>query len=382
MLQRLMRTLAVSTATCVLFSACKKHTYSPDEPLQPTYSASVFIASQNKIFYALDPVSGARKWEINMHDNIFATPLVVGDKIYVAGESNDLVFTVDIKAAKLKDTIDLNPPDTLAGGIISSPVADGNSVYFGTTEGYLSAVPYNSKTPRWTVKLTAGIQASLALSSGNIIVATIDNKVHAVSTANGSVLWTTDLGTVGFGLFSSPLVSPPYIYVGSPDGNLYALDVNSGTIRWSFITQAQVLSSPIMYGGNVIIGSNDNYLYCIDTAAKQPRWMFKTNDRIISSPAAANQVVYIGSYDSHLYAVNIIDGTLKWKYQMGALVQSTPLVHNGTVYAASFDKHMYTFDTSGVLKWKYNINGPVQTSPVYYDLTRAYYPTITGSAAY
>jgi outer membrane protein assembly factor BamB len=110
--------------------------------------------------------------------------------------------------------------------------------------------------------------------------------------------------------------------------------------------------------------------------------MFKTNDRIISSPAAANQVVYIGSYDSHLYAVNIIDGTLKWKYQMGALVQSTPLVHNGTVYAASFDKHMYTFDTSGVLKWKYNINGPVQTSPVYYDLTRAYYPTITGSAAY
>jgi outer membrane protein assembly factor BamB len=92
--------------------------------------------------------------------------------------------------------------------------------------------------------------------------------------------------------------------------------------------------------------------------------------------------VYIGSYDSYLYAINILDGSIKWRFRTGGLIQSTVLAANGALYLGSFDKMIYKVDTSGTLKWKYNVSGVIETSPILYDMTKTYYPSITGLGQY
>jgi outer membrane protein assembly factor BamB len=41
------------------------------------------------------------------------------------------------------------------------------------------------------------------------------------------------------------------------DGNMYALHLEDGSLRWQFATGGPIESSPISYGGNIIFGSYD-----------------------------------------------------------------------------------------------------------------------------
>jgi outer membrane protein assembly factor BamB len=49
-------------------------------------------------------------------------------------------------------------------------------------------------------------------------------------------------------------VADGVVYVGSSDGNLYAVKASTGKIRWSFASGGQVLSSPVV-NGMVYFGS-------------------------------------------------------------------------------------------------------------------------------
>lgn len=378
MLQRWMKSLAVVGATCAIFASCKKHTYSPDEPLVEAYTPSVFTASQDRILYAIDPATGKAKWQYTLDENTIATPTVVGSNVFVPTLNSLYKFN-----AKSGERINTTYP---VGGVISSPITDGKTLFIATIVGKVYALDANTADPaqivKWTYDMQDSVLSSLMMYNGSIIAVTTKGKVQAINMTNGTPGWTSNLPTIPGGLQSSPVASGPYIYIGSPDYNLYALSVANGAQVWSFPTLGIIDGSPVAYGGNIIFGSADNYVYCVDSTAKTIRWKFKTSDRVLSTPAAYGQVVYVGGYDNYIYALNIIDGSIKWKYQTGALVQAATLATDGSVYTASFDKYLYKFDTSGILRWKYNVGGPIQTSPIYYDLSKAYYPSITGFGPY
>jgi outer membrane protein assembly factor BamB len=50
-------------------------------------------------------------------------------------------------------------------------------------------------------------------------------------------------------VISSPAVSAGTIYVGSTDGNLYAVDRESATLKWEFDAKSRITSSPAVSGG-------------------------------------------------------------------------------------------------------------------------------------
>ncbi|MBN8671745.1 MAG: PQQ-binding-like beta-propeller repeat protein [Chitinophagales bacterium] len=388
MLQRWMKSLAVVGATCAMFASCKKHTYSPDEPLVETNTPSVFTASQNKIMYAIDPSTGKYKWQRTLTANVIATPVIVGNYVYVASE--DSLYKFNAKSGKFIKAMYpihvVNPNLTRSlNKFYSSPVTDGKVLYIADIEGDVFAIqPKNDDEDevKWSYDAADSVKSSLIMYNGNIVVVTTKGAVKTVSMANGTGGWTSTLPTIDGGLKSSPVASGPYIYIGSPDYNLYALNVANGNVVWNFATDGAIDGSPVAYGGNIIFGSADNYVYCVDSTARTARWKFKTNDRVHSTPAAYGQVVYVGGYDAYIYALNIIDGSIKWKYQTGALIQASLLATDGSVYVSGFDKQMYKFDTSGKLRWRTDIGGPIQSSPVFYDLNKAYYPSITGFGPY
>ncbi len=161
---------------------------------------------------------------------------------------------------------------------------------------------------------------------------------------------------------SSPAIAQDRtIYVGSDDGNLYAINPN-GTLGWRFKTGDSIWSSPaIGYDGTVYVGSNDGNLYAINPNGTL-RWRFKTNGSVRSSPAIAqDRTIYVGSDDGNLYAINP-NGTLKWKFETGDAVVSSPAIDRyGRIYVGS--NRLYAINSNGTIFWKLDVWEAFKSSP-------------------
>ena len=179
-------------------------------------------------------------------------------------------------------------------------------------------------------------------------------------------------------VISSPAVVNGVAYVGSTDGNLYAIDAASGAQKWKFTSKAWEVSSPAVMAGVVYFLSYDGNFYALDAASGQVKWKFKTNgekhyagthlhylqpatesmpdpwDFYLSSPAVWNGTVYFGSSDGNIYALDAFSGALKWKFKTGDVVHSSPAIADGTLYIGSWDSYLYALDAaSGTEKWRF-----------------------------
>jgi len=155
------------------------------------------------------------------------------------------------------------------------------------------------------------------------------------------LLWSYETG--GW-VESSPTVSNGVLYVGSNDGNLYALDIATGNLKWKYTIGGEVSSSPAIYDGILYIHSNlqDKHIYAIDSDTGNLKWKFKTEmavDDVASSPVVVDGTVYVGSSDASdsvggsVYALDAYTGDLKWRFtkKFDTFV-SSPAVSGGFVY--------------------------------------------------
>jgi outer membrane protein assembly factor BamB len=215
------------------------------------------------------------------------------------------------------------------------------------------------------------------------------------------VKWTfkTDDPIIG-----SPAVVNGVVFFGSTDGNLYAVDEETGQVKWKYRTLAarQVTSSPALANGLVYFTGFDGVLYAVTADAGTLKWMFASEqerrfeakrlhgyapkaqtipdswDLYTSSPAVFNGRVYFGSGDGNVYALDGQGGAVRWKFATGDIVHASPAIANNTVYIGSWDSYLYALDAeTGVEKWRFKAgDDPVihnqqgfQSSPAVVDGT-------------
>ena len=123
-------------------------------------------------------------------------------------------------------------------------------------------------------------------------------------------------------------------------------DSDSGTEEWSFETEKYINSSPTVADETVYVGSDDGNLYAVDGATGIEEWSFETGGMVISSRRVVDGTVYIGSGAGTLYAVDAATGTEKWAFETGGLVKSSPTVADGTVYVGCSDYNLYAITAS------------------------------------
>lgn len=120
------------------------------------------------------------------------------------------------------------------------------------------------------------------------------------------------------------------------------------TPSWKFTTGGDVLASPIVVGRVMYIGSWDGNEYAIDLATHQQIWKQFLgismqskpcygggNIGVTSTAVVKNGVVYVGGGDGNMYALNAADGSVLWRHFMDAPPYynfSSPLVYNHRVY--------------------------------------------------
>jgi outer membrane protein assembly factor BamB len=179
-------------------------------------------------------------------------------------------------------------------------------------------------------------------------------------------------------VISSPAVSGGVVFVGSTDGNLYAIDRESGALTWKFETKNRITSSPAVSDSLVYFGAYDGIFYAVDAASGQLKWKFQTGgerrfsakhihgaqpaaetmpdpwDCYLSSPVVWHGAVYFGSGDGSVYALNAASGALNWKFKTGDVVHASPAIADGTLFIGSWDSYFYALDAArGKEKWRF-----------------------------
>ena len=215
---------------------------------------------------------------------------------------------------------------------------------------------------------------------------------YSTSTAptTNQTLWTYKTGGH---VDSCPAVVNGIVYVGSEDGNVYALNATTGELAWKYKTGSGVDSSPAVVNDTVYVGSEDDYVYALNATTGALLWKYKTGDAVESSPAVIGGVVYVGSDDDNVYAMNASIGTLIWNYTTYGPVHSSPALAKGMVYVSSTAPSLFVQDgityalnaSTGTLVWNYTApnnglkgwmtNSPVTAGGVVFVTAYYYAPT-------
>lgn len=259
---------------------------------------------------------------------------------------------------------------------------------------YTGSAPREFHRIKWKFPTGDRIVSSPVIQDKTLYFGGDDGNVYAVDAETGRQIWKR---ATGGPVSSTPAVANGIVYVGSYDGKFYALDAHTGALKWKFATDGErrfeakglhgmqpknqtiadafdiFLSSPVIAQNTVYFGSGDGNLYALDAATGDLRWKFKTGDVVHASPAFANGVVFFGSWDSYFYAVDAKTGKEKWRFHAGEdpLIhnqvgfQSSPAVVDGVIYTGCRDAQLYALDAAtGKEKWRFdNALSWVITSP-------------------
>jgi outer membrane protein assembly factor BamB len=248
-----------------------------------------------------------------------------------------------------------------------------NAAHTGDYSPVAGSVPSNGQL-LWNYTTGGSVESSPAVANGVVYVGSWDGNLYALNATTGANVWNY---TTGGSVQSSPAVANGVVYVQSDDGNIYALNATSGANVWSYNIGGNVyfspVSSPAVANGVVYVGSIGKYngggfvntdVYALNATTGAKVWNYTTGGSVQSSPAVANGVVYVGCDDGNVYALNATTGANVWNYTTGISVYSSPAVANGVVYVGSFDNNVYAINASNGSKlWNYTTGSAVWSSP-------------------
>jgi eukaryotic-like serine/threonine-protein kinase len=286
------------------------------------------------------------------------------------------------------------------GKIFSSPTVLDGVAYIGSEDHYLYAVDAGDGTLKWKFKTGGPVHTSPAVYKATVYVGSFDGYYYAVDINTGLEKWKVKtngerwMGGKGyFGMkpldeylddpwdyfLSSPSIdasdSPPTLYFGSSDGNLYAVDAANGKVKWKFLTEGSIHTTPAIYNHTVYVGSWDTNLYAVDARTGKLKWKFKTGDQpgmsgIQASPRIDDGKIYFGARDAHMYALDAMTGKVIWKYDAEkSWILTSAAVQEGTVYVGTSDSFLLlALDAkTGNEKSRFQADGYVYSSPVVKD---------------
>jgi polyvinyl alcohol dehydrogenase (cytochrome) len=137
-------------------------------------------------------------------------------------------------------------------------------------------------------------------------------------------------------------------HIGAGDAQLAAADLPRLELKWAFAfpNAQRARSQPAVAYGAVYVGSQDGTVYALDEETGCVRWTFRASAEvrtavIVESPDAAKQhagppLVYFGDLLARVYAVEAFTGALRWTYKAddhpNATITGAPALHAGTLY--------------------------------------------------
>lgn len=354
---------------------------------------------------AQDSPSGWRPWRFRMSNDVWGTPTVAGDLVYVTSfevhaldvatgrrsfKTRDVAWSMAVADGRIhaSDGPTLFALDAREGGDlwrlatdawVYSLKADRGTVVTGTRGGGVQAWEAASGQKLWEV---TGAQtdfespeAGPAVHDGTVFVWK-DARLRALEARTGEERWSYPIGdaaSCGGVPVRLTRADDGYVYI-SAGTRVLAVDVASGHVRWHFEAPAVFLCpptfvpGPAVAGGGVYLADYLGTVYALDATDGRDRWRIATEARASVEPVlVAAGHVHVGS-GKGLYTLDAVTGTPKWRFQAGGDIVGAPAVAEGRIHFGSTDHLLYTLKSDdGRLRWKLATGGEITGAPVVKD---------------
>jgi outer membrane protein assembly factor BamB len=271
----------------------------------------------------------------------------------------------------------------------------------------------------WTTLTKGPMIFEGAYSDGRFLRGgTDDNTMYCFNATNGNILWTYSPGTSEGYFTTGPAVAYGIVYELNKDGNLYAIDVETGKLVWKYQGPGTLLwpGYPTVADGKVYATTGEVAQYggqvgtsefvCLNAYTGEVNWKLPIEalapresvaiayGRLYLIPGTVtdavdaisgneydtfNQVWAIGEPEieisnwpmwradpSHSSTAQVGPSSLAlaWNYTTEGSVISSPSVVDGIVYVGSQDKNIYALGAfSGSLIWKFATQDAQVSSP-------------------
>jgi outer membrane protein assembly factor BamB/tetratricopeptide (TPR) repeat protein len=214
----------------------------------------------------------------------------------------------------------------------AAPVIDGNSLYFGSRDGFLYAVRLD--------------------------------KIDAADKASWFPSWkykNPDRPGKLWAVLHEPVLRAGVAFYGSTDSYLYA--VRNGRELWHFHIGGILRHEPVFVNNLLVFGCNvagKGRIFALevnpsdDTAV--PRWIFPPNDapirKAVTAPAVYPEkgVAFLGDSWGEIHVVNLLDGSPLGIINTKVSIKTSFLVYNDTLFFVGSDRALHAYDVTNVRK--------------------------------
>jgi outer membrane protein assembly factor BamB len=150
-----------------------------------------------------------------------------------------------------------------------------------------------------------------------------------------------------------PAVDDGLVVFGTNSGRVFALDADTGDLRWARRVKGEIASSPAIVGDTVLVAGMGGTLTAYARAGGEVLWTYSTaGSPIESSPLVVDGLAYIGDWNGVLHAVDVEDGTAAWTYQASADIKGSAALAGDTVVVGDYAGVVHALDAeSGAVRW-------------------------------
>lgn len=213
-----------------------------------------------------------------------------------------------------------------------------------------------------------------------VFSASREGEAVALDVVTGKEIWSTDLSNIDKkrGFFDhktsaliggGPVVGINKVFLGSENGEVFALDAETGKLDWQGKIKGEIIASPALDAGVLVVNSVSGILKAFNASNGDEIWNIEQEVpaltlRGISAPVVASGGVIVGSADGSATVYILENGNLGWTVEVGEAtgstelervidVDSSPLVFGDKVYIVSARGNLVALELiSGRVLWK------------------------------
>jgi outer membrane protein assembly factor BamB len=319
---------------------------------------------------------------------IISTPLVSGDRVYVAAahqagfDTFGAVYCLD-RATGSQVLWQFDNDEKMMQVFCTPCLADGR-LYIG--EGFhtdsackLFCLDAKDGAKLWEFPTKSHTESAPTVADGKVFFGAGDDGVFCLDAKTGKELWHFEGPHVDTG----PAVAGKRLYAGSGYGRLevFCLDTETGKPVWRVPTDLPSFASPVVDGRQVFFGlGNGDFLksddkpagalLCLKADDGAQLWRFDKQadeqhgvaDAVHGKPAVDKHHVYFGGRDQYLYCLDRNNGRFRWRQALGSPMVASPALIQcpccgaGSVVASASGGLVCCLDAeSGHLQWSFDM---------------------------
>lgn len=258
---------------------------------------------------SLDIATGKLKWAVPFvgGDRWIASPLVVGDTVYAANNDGTLYALQLATGEKLWAL-------PISHSLWGTPATDGKLIFLTSLDHFLYAVDPQSQKIAWKADLGGSAPGSPSISSDGttLYVGSFAKKVFAVDVATGTIRWTANAKDW---VWATPALDGDTVYAADISGNVYSLGAPNGKNAWPDIQpDGPIIGSPLVLSDGLLVATESGSVFAFDRAGTK-LWDASIGGKIYTAPVASGDVIVVSPLNTDfLLAAVSRDGKLLWKF--------------------------------------------------------------------